>query len=222
MWYYLYMILQKIEENLIDLSGSAVDENDKKRVNIFLEWVNTKTELFTKEKDGLIVPPNRLPRYIEKDTFDYLYENVQKVLQKYYIADDDRYKLKNNNVDQKDAAWLYKKLVLIKRNIIWVDFGCNIGCEFGGKHPAVILKNLGESLIVCPISTDKGKLRAKHTTIELDETDVFNLSSSRKRFIDITRLTAISVLRVDVESCYGSLRNIKFYEILDKLKEFYK
>jgi mRNA-degrading endonuclease toxin of MazEF toxin-antitoxin module len=41
-------------------------------------------------------------------------------------------------------------LVLIRGNVIWVEFGFNIGCEFGGKHPAIILKNIGEDLIVAP------------------------------------------------------------------------
>lgn len=48
------------------------------------------------------------------------------------------------------------KYVLFKRgNVIWLDFGFNIGNEFGGMHPAVILKNFDNDLFVVPISSKK-------------------------------------------------------------------
>ena len=48
------------------------------------------------------------------------------------------------------------RYVLFKRgNVIWLDFGFNIGNEFGGVHPAVILKNFDNDLLVVPISSKK-------------------------------------------------------------------
>ena len=54
----------------------------------------------------------------------------------------------------KDEVKLLMKYVLFKRgNVIWIDFGFNIGNEFGGMHPAVILKNFDNDLFVVPISS---------------------------------------------------------------------
>ncbi len=48
------------------------------------------------------------------------------------------------------------RYVLFKRgNVIWLDFEFNIGNEFGGMHPAVILKNFDNDLFVVPISSKK-------------------------------------------------------------------
>ena len=48
-----------------------------------------------------------------------------------------------------------KKAVLKRGNVVWIDFGFNIGNEFGGMHPAVILKNFDKDLFVVPISSKK-------------------------------------------------------------------
>ncbi len=50
-----------------------------------------------------------------------------------------------------------RSLVLIRKAVVWVDFGYNIGTEFGGRHPAIILKNLKDSLIVIPLSSQEPK-----------------------------------------------------------------
>ncbi len=48
------------------------------------------------------------------------------------------------------------KYILFKRgNVVWIDFGFNIGNEFGGMHPAVILKNFSNDLFVLPISSKR-------------------------------------------------------------------
>ena len=44
---------------------------------------------------------------------------------------------------------LIAKYVILKRgNVVWIDFGFNIGNEFGGMHPAIILKNFENELIL--------------------------------------------------------------------------
>ena len=198
------------------------DEQEQKRCNLYLEWLNQQTQYFVDEKQGFQVNVNDLPKRISKDTYQYLYKNIRTLVDKYYKLDKGLYLLKNLNVLQDDCNTLYKSLVFVKRNVVWIDFGYNIGREFGGKHPAVILKNLGEVLIVCPISSDNGKLRPQMTAVEFEANDFYNLPSQRKRFTDITRLTPVSILRVDTTSKPGSLKMDKFTEILTKIKESYK
>ena len=50
-----------------------------------------------------------------------------------------------------------EQLSLIKRgNVLWVNFGFNIGSEFGGHHPAVIIRKMGMGVYVIPL--DSGKI----------------------------------------------------------------
>jgi hypothetical protein len=75
------------------------------------------------------------------------------LIDKYYnLSTDGSYYFKKKvfKVEQTDKLLMLHNLVLIRGNVIWVEFGFNIGCEFGGKHPAIILKNIGEDLIVAP------------------------------------------------------------------------
>ena len=210
-------ILDTIEKTL-----RLDDEQVQKRWNLYLEWLKQQTQYFVDEKQGFQVSINDLPRKISIDTYKYLYKDIKILIDKYYKLEKGMYLLKNHNVQQDDCNTLYKSLVFVKRNVVWVDFGYNIGREFGGKHPAVILKNLGEVLIVCPISSDNGKLRPQMTAVEFEPNDFYNLPSQRKRFTDITRLTPVSILRVDTRSKPGSLKMEKFTEILTKIKESYK
>lgn len=45
--------------------------------------------------------------------------------------------------------------ILKRGNIVWVDFGFNIGSEFGGRHPAIILKRLKQinQILVIPLDS---------------------------------------------------------------------
>ena len=45
------------------------------------------------------------------------------------------------------------KEYIIRGDVIWVEFGFNIGEEFSGRHPAVVLKNGGKTLLVCGSSS---------------------------------------------------------------------
>ena len=39
--------------------------------------------------------------------------------------------------------------------VVWIEFGFNIGNEFGGRHPAIILRKTGKSVFVVPLSSQK-------------------------------------------------------------------
>lgn len=51
-------------------------------------------------------------------------------------------KLKTSIIESEDDFIISdEKNKLIQRgNVLWVNFGFNIGSEFGGQHPAVIIK----------------------------------------------------------------------------------
>lgn len=122
-----------------------------------------------------------------------------------------------------DATSVYCNSYLSPRNIVWVDFGFNIGNEFGGKHPAIILKNLNNDvLIVAPVSTNVNNSHvASNTVITFSGSDMYNMPSLRARFTNITRITPVSVYRLDTTSKVGSLKKEKYQELLQKVKNYY-
>ena len=58
-------------------------------------------------------------------------------------------KLKTSIIESEDDFIISdEKNKLIQRgNVLWVNFGFNIGSEFGGQHPAVIIKKNGKRRI---------------------------------------------------------------------------
>ncbi|MEF9946672.1 MAG: hypothetical protein RR737_08825 [Lachnospiraceae bacterium] len=57
---------------------------------------------------------------------------------KYYDLSSNNYHRNTTPFVSQDKECLLHNLVLIRGNVVWVEFGFNVGCEFGGKHPAII------------------------------------------------------------------------------------
>ena len=129
------------------------------------------------------------------------------------------------------------KYVLFKRgNVIWIDFGFNIGNEFGGMHPAVILKNFDTDLFVVPISSKKPheyiKImqdlenktiskkeyeERKNSITEIIEIKKINGFRNMLRWARITRMKKISILRVNYSGTIGTLEGTDMDRIAEKI-----
>lgn len=129
------------------------------------------------------------------------------------------------------------KYVLFKRgNVVWIDFGFNIGNEFGGMHPAVILKNFDKDLFVVPISSKKlveyvriekeleeGKINIEeykkqiNKITEIIELEKINGFRKMLRWARITRMKKISMLRVNFSGTIGTLDGKDMNNISDKI-----
>ena len=129
------------------------------------------------------------------------------------------------------------KYVLFKRgNGIWLDFGFNIGNEFGGMHPAVILKNFDNDIFVVPISSKKPteyiKLEQdlqnkiiseeefeerKNDITEIIEFSKINGYRSMLRWARITRMKKLSMLRVNFSGTIGTLDGTDMDKISEKI-----
>ena len=120
-------------------------------------------------------------------------------------------------------------LQYIRRNsIVWVDFGFNAGHEFGGRHPAVVLKyiNNGEDVYVIPIDghplpIKKRKLDGspKAGCVEIPVSDsqgsiIFNMEG-RDRWCDVRRLRCISWLLIDFKNVGAYMRK----DFVDKIEQ---
>lgn len=102
----------------------------------------------------------------------------------------------------------------IKRgHVFWTEFGFNIGEEFSGKHPSIVLQTRANMAIVLPLSTQEPTEIQINSGIYVEVDRVYNFKNIR-RWINVLNAVPISILRFD----YSKIGNIKGYE-LDKIKE---
>ncbi len=168
-----------------------------KLANEYYKWTTLKTNLILDEK-SFQIPPIALPNTIKKDTYQWLRPEKQAVVSKYYCYDKetDKYiiSVKKDSVPNEDIEIIARSLVLIRKAVVWVDFGYNIGTEFGGRHPAIILKNLKDSLIVIPLSSQEPK--TMDYSVKVEKVYGYPLMP---RWANVTRITQVSLSRVHFE-----------------------
>lgn len=190
------------------------DSENIKLANEYYKWTSLKTNLILNEKTFQI-PASALPNIIKPSTYQWLHADKQMVVNKYYQYDKDTDKyiisVKKGSVPEVDVDLLIRSLVLIRKTVIWVDFGYNIGTEFGGRHPAIILKNLKDSLIVIPLSSQEPK--SMEYNVKIDKVYGF---PEMPRWANITRITQVSLSRVHFEK-FGDIKPIILKEISEKL-----
>lgn len=110
------------------------------------------------------------------------------------------------------------KTQLKRGKVVWVDFGFNIDEEFGGRHPAVILKLFGNSMYCIPI--DSGHIPSNKIGKEYAIEIPFIYDMPRMpRWCNVLRLKSVSCQRINFTSPIGRIRGEKLDEInqaLDK------
>lgn len=111
-------------------------------------------------------------------------EDAKKILDNYYELHKNEIFFNQRNSPKDYLEWVKNKTKIImnspyflqkskefivRGDVVWVEFGFNIGEEFSGRHPAVILKNGGKTLLVLPITSKQPteKQLASNTYVEL-------------------------------------------------------
>ncbi len=99
------------------------------------------------------------------------------------------------------------KEYIVRGDVVWVEFGFNIGEEFSGRHPAVVLKNGGKTLLVLPITSKQptDKQLASKTYIELGR--IYNFKTMR-RWVNIFNINPISIERIDFTKPKGNIKGL--------------
>lgn len=138
--------------------NNAKDKEIQYTASLFLNWLNTKTNLINNEKS-----------FKKPDDFE-----------------------------------------LKRGKVVWVDFGFNIGTEFGGKHPAVILRVSGEKVFVVPLSSQKPDDPSKDMFVEVDK--VYQLKPM-KRWVNVLNMVGVSVQRIDFTNSTGRVNG----KVLDNI-----
>lgn len=220
---------------------SLVEDADKKRGKLYFTWLKDKTEKVINEKDENYIYTNVinhiLPNYvITQYTFNKSNKIIKSIIKKNYTFNENKYIFSNPKISVDEVKKLMKYVLFKRGNVIWLDFGFNIGNEFGGMHPAVILKNFENDLFVVPISSKKPleyvkieqDFKDKKITEEEcqkrknDNTEIIELSKingfrNMLRWARITRMKKISMLRVNFSGTIGTLNGVDMDIIAEKI-----
>ncbi len=157
--------------------------------------------------------------------------NAKTSLDTYYNLhkNDDFYNKRNTPKDY--LTWIDKKTKIImnspnfikkskeyilRGDVIWVEFGFNIGEEFSGRHPAVVLKNGGKTLLVLPITSKLPSPKQLSSKIYVELGRIYNFKNM-KRWVNIFNIIPISIERIDFTKKKG---NIKGHDLDNICKTF--
>lgn len=204
-------------------------DKDIKRGKMYFSWITEKTDKIKNEQNPLYIcnrlKQETLPKYnINNYVYQTAKQELKDAIDRNYTFDGKKYKLSNFNITDNDVMLISKKVILKRGNVVWVDFGFNIGNEFGGMHPAIILKNLDNELFVLPVSSKKPleyikiENEYKENKISLEEcenkkkniTEIVQLDNifgykNILRWSNITRMKKVSVLRLNFSGSIGSI-----------------
>ena len=222
-------------------------EKDFKRGKLYFEWLKEKTEKIENEKDNNYIYKNivqyTLKNYkIDKYNYERLNKQLKNIVKNSYTLKDNNYIFNNSNISKEDTMLLTRKVLLKRGNVVWIDFGFNIGNEFGGIHPAIILKNFDNELFVLPISSKKPKEYKKleqdyhNKKITLEEcekkkeqiTEIVQIDNIYRfkdltRWANITRMKKVSILRLNFNGTIGKVDGKYLSMVNEKIrKDFFE
>lgn len=195
------------------------DNNGYKTATNYNKWLSDKCKMILSE-NNFEFPKAAIPGVVSKFIYDYLYPDKKAIIDTYYRFDDEhnQYVLnaRKSNIPNDAVNIIINSVLLRRGNVVWVEFGYNVGAEFGGKHPAIVIKNCGKTLIVIPLSSQNPTQALENVNVNVPQ--VYNFPI-RERWTNVTRITPISIIRIDFSSKIGSVRNSILREISSKLQE---
>lgn len=222
----LQELYRKTIGKLSNFKNFIIDSDNYKLGNLYFSWITKKTDKIINEKNKNYIYNNLLeltfPNYnISNYTYNKSNNELKSVIDNNYIFDGKKYKFNNKAIEQSDVLLIAKQIIFRRGNVVWIDFGFNIGNEFGGMHPAIILKNLESELFVLPLSSKNPIKCNKSKENDLSEIVIIDKIIGFKemvRYGNITRMRKVSVLRVNFSGTIGSISDNYLNIISEKIK----
>ena len=237
----------KCLKKLREFRKSLNTENDLKRGKLYFTWIRDKTKKIENEKDINYIYKNivqyTLKNYkIDKYNYERLNKQLKNIVKNNYALKKNNHIFNNTNISKEDTMLLTKKVLLKRGNVVWIDFGFNIGNEFGGMHPAIILKNFDNEIFVLPISSKKPKeykkleqdyhnkkitleecIKKKGQITEIVQIDNIYRFKDMIRWANITRMKKVSILRLNFNGTIGKVDGKYLSTINEKIRtEFFE
>ena len=233
----------KCLKKLREFRKSLNTENDLKRGKLYFTWISDKTKKIENEKDIDYIYKNivqyTIKNYkIDKYSYERLNKQLKNIVKNNYALKKNNYIFNNANISKEDTMLLTKKVLLKRGNVVWIDFGFNIGNEFGGMHPAIILKNFDNEIFVLPISSKKPKeykkleqdyhnkkitleecIKKKGQITEIVQIDNIYRFKDMIRWANITRMKKVSILRLNFSGTIGKVDGKYLSTINEKIRE---
>lgn len=190
---------------------SAGSNND--RVEKYLDWLIKKTDYINIERQPVRIPDKAIPKTINGIRYSKLPIKEQQYLERFYVRSGNDYILNCPlfSIDETSRERIARDLLLAKGRVCWVEFGFNIGSEYGGRHPAVVIRNYRNTLLVIPLTSQEPE---KERDYLLEVPFVHDLQKKR-RWAVISSLTTISTHRVDFNGHFGRVTG----EIINAIRE---
>ena len=181
----------------------------------YFQWITKKTYLLEQE-DSFKIPATALPNTFSQNSYNWLLPDKKQIFDQYYKYDSATQKyvicVKKDTISYSDINILMHSLVLTRKSVVWVDFGVNIGAEFGGRHPALILKNLDDSIIVIPLSSKQPE--SDKFCIKIDSVYGF---PPLTRWANVTRIREVDLSRIDFSCKIGNVNSKIMHDISNKM-----
>lgn len=114
----------------------------------------------------------------------------------------DWLKVKTDLVSQEKEFRKPDKIDIRRGSVVWLDFGFNVGEEFGGKHPAIILRVSGKLVFAAPLSSQKPKKPDGDMYVKLGPDDVKRFKKI-ERWVNILNIVPVSMQRIDFSNYPG-------------------
>jgi mRNA-degrading endonuclease toxin of MazEF toxin-antitoxin module len=170
-----------------------MSKKDKSKIDLYSDYYQLKKCLETfieknKDKDEETV-------YTASDFLNWLQRKVQII------------------TNEKDFT-IPEGIELKRTKVFWIDFGFNIGQEFGGKHPAIILRVSGEKVFALPLSSQAPDEDKKVLPMFVKIPIVYDLAPMT-RWANVLNITCVSIQRIDLSSPSGRVPG----KIMDKISE---
>ncbi len=166
---------------------------------------------------------------VTKEDLDSSKEYLNTQIENLYAATDIE-----NNKDRKRThnyyEWLSAKTKLVMNEpsyvcdreaelvrgaVVWIEFGFNIGNEFGGRHPAIILRKTQSSIFVVPLSSQEPSVK-KDYHVKVEKVYGFK---NMTRWTNVLKLQNVSIQRVDTKASIGNVKGAVLNDINDALKK---
>ena len=204
---------------------NLIQNDDIKKGKLYFTWISNKTDKILSENDSQYIYKNLINNTLSNyNITKYIYNTsnniIKNIIDNNYELDNKSYKFINKKISVEDTLLLAKYILFKRGNVVWVDFGFNIGREFGGIHPAIILKNLNSELFVLPVSSkipsEYKKIEEKYTDFEKYNkekqhiNEIFEINKifgfkNMVRWANITRIKKISILRLNFAGSIGAI-----------------
>lgn len=147
----------------------------------------------------------------KKSLEDYYEQKKGEIDEKTYNLVCDYFnwiKMKTEMISKEKDFKVPEGMEIRRGDVFWVNFGYNIDEEFGGKHPAIVLRVGGRTAIVIPLSTKEPSQSQMDSGIYVEIKRVYEFENLR-RWVNVLNAMPISIQRFE----FAKKGNVKGWEL---------